>query len=108
MEALILAKIVSLVAVTNALVDFLKRLIKCDKKWVNELLSWSIAIATGFVAWVIGYVPMFFTPDWACALFLGICIAISANWMYGYEWVKKILDIIFQFIDGKWYEKKSE
>lgn len=104
MENLILGAIITLIAVVNTLSDFFKRLFKVDKKWFNELLSWVIAVGATFVAWILGYMPTFFQPEWACVLFEGILVGIAANIAYGYDWVKKILDFIFQFIDGKWYE----
>ena len=111
MENLILAAIATLVASVNVLSDFFKRLFKVDKKWFNELLSWVIAIAATFVAWILGAMPTFFQPEWACVLFEGVLVGIAANITYGYDWVKKILDFIFGFIDGKWYtdvKKKAE
>lgn len=104
MENLVLAAIVSLVASVNVLSDFFKRLFKVDKKWFNELLSWAIAIAATFVAWILGKMPAIFQPEWLSILFEGILVGIAANIAYGYDWVKKILDFIFQFIDGKWYD----
>ena len=104
MEKMILAAIVTLVASVNVLSDFFKRLFKVDKKWFNELLSWVIAIGATFVAWILGAMPTFFEPEWLCVLFEGVLVGIAANLSYGYDWVKKILDFIFQFIDGKWYE----
>ena len=103
MENLVLAAIVSLIASVNVLSDFFKRLFKVDKKWFNELLSWVIAIAATFVAWILGKMPVIFQPDWLSSLFEGILVGIAANITYGYDWVKKILDFVFQFIDGKWY-----
>lgn len=108
METAILAAITALVASVNVLSDFFKRLFKVDKKWFNELLSWVIAIAATFVAWMIGKMPTFFEPEWLCVLVEGIFVGMVANLTYGYDWVKKILDFIFQFIDGKWYNKKCE
>lgn len=104
---MILAAITSLVASVNVLSDFFKRLFKVDKKWFNELLSWVIAILVTFAAWGMGKMPTFFTPEWLCVLVEGIFVGIAANITYGYDWVKKILDFIFSFIDGKWYEKKA-
>lgn len=110
MENIILTAIATLVASVNILSDFFKRLFKVQAKWFNELLSWVIAIAATFVAWLLGYMPTFFQPEWACVLFEGILVGVAANITYGYDWVKKILDFIFGFIDGKWYNgtKKAE
>lgn len=108
MENLVLGAIIALIAVVNTLSDFFKRLFKVDKKWFNELLSWVIAVGATFVAWILGYMPTFFQPEWACVLFEGILVGIAANITYGYDWVKKILDFVFQFIDGKWYDKVEE
>ena len=108
MEKLVLAAIATLVASVNVLSDFFKRLFKVDKKWFNELLSWVIAIAATYVVWILGAMPAFFEPEWLCVLFEGVLVALAANYMYGYEWVKKILDFVFSFIDGKWYSKKVE
>lgn len=108
MENMILAAIATLVASVNVLSDFFKRLFKVDKKWFNELLSWVIAIAATFVAWILGYMPTFFQPEWACVLFEGILVGVAANITYGYDWVKKILDFIFGFINGKWYNKAEK
>lgn len=109
MENLILAAIAALVAIVNVLSDFFKRLFKVDAKWFNELLSWVIAIAATYVAWILGKIPAIFQPEWLSILFEGILVGIAANITYGYDWVKKILDFIFSFIDGKWYDnvKKS-
>lgn len=104
MENVILIAIVSLIAIVGTLTEFFKRLIKCDKKWFNELLSWFISIATAYVAWIIGYLPAISQPEWLWVLAEGVLIAVCANKGYGYDFIKKILDFIFQFIDGKWYD----
>lgn len=108
MEKLILSEIVALVAVVGTLTEFLKRLFRVNKRWFNELLSWVIAIGATFVAWILGAMPTFFEPEWLCVLFEGVLVGIAANYAYGYDWVKKILDFIFQFIGGKWYDKVEE
>ena len=108
MENLILAAIATLVASVNVVSDFLKRLFKVDKKWFNELLSWLVAIGATYAAWAMGKMPTFFEPEWLCVLVEGIFVGMVANFTYGYEWVKKILDFIFSFIDGKWYDKVEE
>lgn len=104
MENVILIAITSLVAVVGTLTDFFKRLFKVDKKWFNELLSWFISIATAYVAWILGILPAISQPEWLWVLAEGVLIAIAANFTYGYDWVKKILDFIFSWIDGKWYD----
>ena len=108
MENLILASIATLVASVNVLSDFFKRLFNVKAKWLNEVMSWLIAIAATFIAWILGYMPTFFQPEWACVLLEGVFVGMAANFMYGYEWVKKILDFIFSFIDGKYYDKKED
>lgn len=108
MENLILNEIVALVAVVGTLTEFFKRLFRVNKRWFNELLSWVIAIGATYVAWILGAMPTFFEPEWLCVLFEGVLVGLAANYMYGYDWVKKILDFIFQFIGGKWYDKVEE
>ena len=105
MENLILGCIVALATiVSGALTDLVKRFIKTDKKWVNILVMFILSILTTFVAWIIGYIPAFFQPEWLSVLFEGLTVGVLASGIYGFPIVKKIYDFIFQFIDGKWYE----
>jgi hypothetical protein len=105
MENMILAAIATLVASVNVLTDFFKRLFKIDKKWVIELMSWVIAIAATYVAWIMGQIPAIFQPEWLSILFEGLLVGIAANIAHGYEITKKILDFIFSFINKT---KKAE
>ena len=105
MENMILAAIATLVASVNVLTDFFKRLFKIDKKWVIELMSWVIAIAATYVAWIMGQIPAIFQPEWLSILFEGLLVGIAANIAHGYEITKKILDFIFSFINKA---KKAE
>lgn len=109
MEALVLAATVTLATlVSGALTDFVKRFIKTDKKWVNILVMFILSILTTFVAWIIGYIPAFFQPEWLCVLFEGLTVGVLASGIYGFPIVKKIYDFIFQFIDGKWYVEEKK
>ena len=101
MENMILAAIATLVASVNVLTDFFKRLFNINKKWVIELLSWVIAIAATYVAWILDYMPAIFQPEWLSILFEGLLVGIAANIAHGYEITKKILDFIFSFINKK-------
>lgn len=104
MEALILtATVVLATLVSGTLMDFVKRIIKTDKKWVNHLISWILSILAAFVAYAIGYLPAIGEPWWAWILVEGVGVGVIANGIYTIEVVKKFYDFIFQFIDGKWY-----
>lgn len=109
MEALILTATVVLASlVSGTLMDFVKRFIKTDKKWVNHLISWILSIVAAFVAYAIGYLPAASEPWWVWILIEGVGIGLIANGIYTIDVVKKFYDFIFEFIDGKWYvtEKK--
>jgi len=108
MENLVWTAIIALVAIAGTLTDFFKRLFKVDKKWFNEILFIVVSFGTAFIAWIIGYLPTFFSPDWACVLFEGLTIAVLGTWTYSFDFVKKIYDFIFSIIDGKYYSKKDE
>jgi len=113
MENEIWLAIMAMVAAATTLTEFFKRLFKVDQKWFNELLSIIVCEATAFVTWILGNLPTFFTPEWACVLveggFLFIIIKVGYDHL---EIVKKIFDIIFSIfgkkLGGKWYEKPKE
>ena len=111
MENLILAATVTLATlVSGSLMDFVKRIIKTDKKWVNHLISWVLSILATYVAYAIGYMPAIGEPWWLWILIEGIGVGVLANGIYTIEVIKKVYDFIFGFIDGKWYiteEKKK-
>lgn len=110
MENEIWLAIVALVASATTLTEFFKRLFKVDKKWFNELLSLIICEGCAFVAWILGSLPTWFTPEWACVL-------IEGGFLFGIikvgydriELVKKIFDVVFSLfgkkLGGKWYDK---
>ena len=113
MEETIWIAIIALVAAATTLTEFFKRLFKVDQKWFNELLSIIICEATAFVTWILGNLPTFFTPEWACVLVEGGFLFVIIKVGYDHiELVKKIFDIIFSIfgkkLGGKWYEKPQE
>jgi hypothetical protein len=64
------------------------------------------------VAWILGYLDTFFTPEWACVIVEG-GIIFAIDW-FGYnklDIIKKVYDLIFSIfgksLGGKWYEKKE-
>lgn len=106
MENLILTCTVVLATlVSGTLMDFVKRIIKTDKKWVNHLISWVLSILATYVAWIIGYMPAIGQPEWAWIALEGVGVGLMANGIYTIKVIKKIYDFLFSFIDGKWYEK---
>lgn len=110
MESVIIAATVVLAGlVSGTLTDFVKRFIKTDKKWVNRLISFVLAIAATFVAWIIGYIPAFGSPEWLAVLVEGIVVGLVANGLYNDKNLKAFYDFIFSFINGeKWYVEKKE
>jgi hypothetical protein len=113
MENEIWLAITAMVAAATTLTEFFKRLFKVDKKWFNELLSIIVCEATAFVTWILGNLPTFFTPEWACVLveggFLFAVIKVGYDHL---DIVKKIFDVIFSIfgksLGGKWYDKVEE
>ena len=113
MENQIWLAIVALVATATTLTEFFKRLFKVDKKWFNELLSIIVSEGTAFVAWILGSLPTWFTPEWVCVLIEGGIIFLCIWWGYNkLDLIKKIFDTIFSLfgksLGGKWYEEKEE
>lgn len=112
MENQIWLAIIALVASVMAITEFFKRLIKVDKKWVNRLLTFIVAEGTAFVAWILGKLPTFFTPEWACVLVEGGILGLLCCWTYDPKIIKEIFDIIFslfgQKLGGKWYTKEFD
>ena len=113
MENEIWLAIMAMVAAATTLTEFFKRLFKVDQKWFNELLSIIVCEATAFVTWILGNLPTFFTPEWACVLVEGGFLFVIIKVGYDHiELVKKIFDIIFSIfgkkLGGKWYEKPKE
>ena len=108
MENVILTATIFLATlVSGTLMDFVKRIIKSDKRWVNRLMSWVLSILASYTAWVIGYLPAIGQPEWAWILVEGVGVGLMANGIYTSETIKKIYDFLFSFIDGKWYDKKD-
>ena len=110
MENQIWLAMLALIPTVTTLTEFFKRLFKVDKKWFNELLTVIICFGTAFVAWILGYLGTFFTPEWACVLVEG-CIIFAIDW-FGYnklDIIKKVYDLIFSLfgksLGGKWYDK---
>ena len=113
MENQIWLAIVALVASATTLTEFFKRLFKVDKKWFNELLSLVISEATAFVAWILGSLPTFFNPEWACVLVEGGLLFVLTKVAYEkFDLVKEVFDVIFNLfgpkLGGKWYTKEIE
>ena len=113
MENQIWLAIIALVASATTLTEFFKRLFKVDKKWFNELLSLVISEATAFVAWILGSLPTFFTPEWACVLVEGGFLFAIIKVGYDHiEIVKKVFDVIFSIfgksLGGKWYTNEID
>ena len=113
MEENIWLAIMAMVAAATTLTEFFKRLFKVDKKWFNELLSLVICEGTAFVTWILGNLPTFFTPDWACVLVEGrFLFAVIKVGYDRIELVMKIFDVVFSLfgksLGGKWYDKVEE
>lgn len=113
MENQIWLAIIALVASATTLTEFFKRLFKVDKKWFNELLSLVISEATAFVAWILGSLPTFFTPEWACVLVEGGFLFAIIKVGYDHiEIVKKVFDVVFSIfgksLGGKWYTNEID
>lgn len=111
MEENIWLAIMAMVATATTLTEFFKRLFKVNKAWFNELLSIIVSEGTAFVTWILGNLPMFFTPEWACVLLEGGFLFGAIRWGYkNLAIVKKIFDVIFSIfgksLGGKWYEKE--
>jgi len=109
MENQIWLAIMAMVAAATTLTEFFKRLFKVDKRWFNELLSLVVCEGTAFVTWILGNLPTFFTPEWACVLLEGGFLFAIIKWGYDKtELIKKIFDVIFSLfgksLGGKWYE----
>lgn len=107
MENVIWTAIVALIASVTTLTEFFKRIFKVDKPWFNEILGFIVAIATAYVAWILGKLPTFFEPEWECVLIEGITLGIATKYVYKLEVVKEVFDIFFQIfgnkLGGKWY-----
>lgn len=113
MENEIWLAIMAMVATATTLTEFFKRLFKVDKAWFNELLSIIVSEGTAFVTWILGNLPTFFTPEWACVLLEGGFLFGAIRWGYkNLAIVKKIFDVVFSLfgpkLGGKWYEKPKE
>lgn len=106
---IIAATVVLAGLVSGTLTDFVKRFIKTDKKWVNKLITFVLAIITTYVAWIIGYIPAFGNPEWLTVLVEGIVVALVSIGLYSDKNLKAFYDFIFSFINGeKWYTKEIE
>ena len=113
MEEKIWLAMLALIPTVTTLTEFFKRLFKVDKKWFNELLTVVICFGTAFIAWILGYLGTFFTPEWACVIIEG-CIIFAIDW-FGYnklDIIKKVYDLIFSIfgksLGGKWYTKEID
>ena len=108
MENEIWVAILAMVASATTITEFFKRLFKVDKKWFNELLGFIVAEGTAFVTWILGNLPTWFTPEWACVLveggFLFVVTKVAYDKLY---LVKEVFDVIFNLfgkkLGGKWY-----
>ena len=110
MEAIIISATLVLAGlVSGTLTDFVKRFIKTEKKWVNKLVTFILAILTTYVAWIIGYIPAFGNPEWLTILVEGIVVGLVSIGLYSDKNLKAFYDFIFSFINGeKWYVEKKE
>lgn len=113
MEKEIWFAIVALIASATTITEFFKRLFKVDKRWFNELLGLIVAEGTAFVAWILGSLPTWFTPEWACVLVEGGILFIATKVAYEkLDIVKEVFDVIFNLfgkaLGGKWYSKEVE
>ncbi|MBP5712411.1 MAG: hypothetical protein J6W77_05355 [Prevotella sp.] len=114
MENQIWLAIVALVASASTITEFFKRIFKVDKPWFNELLSFIISIGTAFVAWILGTLPTWFTPEWQCVIIEGIILfLINSKVFYDKLYlVQEIFDVVFSLfgnkLGGKWYSKVEE
>ena len=110
MEAIIISATLVLAGlVSGTLTDFVKRFIKTEKKWVNKLVTFILAILTTYVAWIIGYIPAFGNPAWLTILVEGIVVGLVSIGLYSDKNLKAFYDFIFSFINGeKWYVEKKE
>lgn len=113
MENEIWLAILALVASATTITEFFKRLFKCQKKWVNELIGFVVSIGTAFVAWILGTLPTWFTPEWECVLIEGITLFAASKVAYDKLYlVKEIFDVIFNLfgpkLGGKMYTKEIE
>lgn len=107
MENVIIAASLILAGLASGvLTDFVKRFIKTEKKWVNKLITFILAIIATYVAWIIGYIPAFGNPEWLTVLIEGITVGLVAIGLYSDKNLKAFYDFIFSFINGeKWYDK---
>lgn len=110
MENEIWLAILALVATATTLTEFFKRLFKSNKKWLNELISLVISEATAFVAWILGTLPTWFTPEWACVLIEGGFLFVVCKVAYDKLYlVKEVFDVIFNLfgkkLGGKMYKE---
>ena len=106
---IIAATVVLAGLVSGTLTDFVKRFIKTEKKWVNKLVTFILAILTTYVAWIIGYIPAFGNPEWLTVLVEGIVVFLVSIGLYSDQNLKTFYDFIFSFINGeKWYTKDKK
>jgi hypothetical protein len=109
MEDSIWMAIIALIATATTLTEFFKRLFKCDKKWFNELISLIVSEGTALVAWILGSLPTWFTPEWACVLLEGGFLFVACKVAYEKLYlVKEIFDVIFNLFGKKLGEKLYE
>ena len=113
MENEIWLAIMAMVAAATTLTEFFKRLFKVDKRWFNELISILVCEGTAFVTWILGNLPTFFTPEWACVLLEGGFLFVACKVAYEKLYlVKEIFDVIFNLfgkkLGGKMYVEKKE
>lgn len=113
MENRIWLAIVSLIAIVMTITEFFKRLFKVDKRWFNELISLIVCEGAAFIAWILGSLPTWFNPEWACTLVNGFFLFLATSKLF-YEkldLVKEIFDVVFNLfgpkLGGKWYSKKA-
>lgn len=113
MENQIWLAIVSLIAIVMTITEFFKRLFKVDKRWFNELISLIVCEGAAFIAWILGSLPAWFNPEWACTLVNGFFLFLATSKLF-YEkldLVKEIFDVVFNLfgpkLGGKWYSKKA-
>lgn len=113
MENQIWLAIVSLIAIVMTITEFFKRLFKVDKRWFNELISLIVCEGAAFIAWILGSLPTWFNPEWACTLVNGFFLFLATSKLF-YEkldLVKEIFDVVFNLfgpkLGGKWYSKKA-
>ena len=113
MEQQIWLAIIALIASATTLCEFFKRLFKVDKRWFNELISIIICEGTAFVAWILGSLPTWFTPEWGCVLLEGGFLFAATKIAYEkLDLLKEVFDVVFNIfgpkLGGKWYQKKVE